>query len=134
LGKKEEKKKIAKRMIEKGEEKLKSARILLDNNQIEDSISRSYYAAYLTTKALLLLLGSSPKTHGGMITMVGLKIIKEGLLPPKIGKHLGSLLEARQNSDYAVFTYYDIEDAESLFHKARDVMDAIKKIINEKFL
>lgn len=70
-------------MIEKGEEKLKSARILLDNNQIEDSISRSYYAAYLTTKALLLLLGSSPKNHGGMITMVGLKIIKEGLLPPK---------------------------------------------------
>ncbi|TFF85763.1 MAG: HEPN domain-containing protein [Promethearchaeota archaeon] len=94
-----------------GEEKLRSAQILLENNQYEDSISRSYYAAYLSIRALLFLLGSSPKTHTRTLTMLSLKVIKEGIISEQIGKDFGQLLEARQNSDYSIFTYYNLKDA-----------------------
>lgn len=133
MGEKEDTEQIVKQLIHKGEEKLESSQILLNNNQFDDSISRSYYATYLVSKALLLLLGSSPKTHSGTITMLSLKAIKEGILPETIGKDISQLLEARQNSDYAVFTYYDNSDAQEFLKKAQKIVSAIKNVIRNKF-
>lgn len=94
MGEKEDREKIVKELIRKGEEKLKSAEILLKNDQLEDSVSRAYYAAYSAVRSLLLLLGSNPKSHAGTMTMLGLKAIKEGILSEKIGKNFSQLLEA----------------------------------------
>jgi uncharacterized protein (UPF0332 family) len=133
MGEKEDTEQIVKQLIAKGEEKLKSSEILLRNNQFDDSISTCYYAAYLTSKALLLLLGSTPQTHSGMITMLGLKAIKEGIISAEIGKYISHLLEARQNSDYAIFTYYNQNDAKNLLEKAKNVVSAIKNAIKSNF-
>jgi hypothetical protein len=133
MGEKEDTEKIVKQLIHKGEEKLESSQILLNNNQFDDSISRSYYATYLVSKALLLLLGSSPKPHSRTITMLSLKAIKEGIIPETIGKDISQLLEARQNSDYAVFTYYDNSDAQEFLKKAQKIVSAIKNVIRNKF-
>lgn len=133
MGEKEDTEEIVKELVRKGEEKIQSAQILLNNEQFDDSISRSYYAVFLISKALLLLLGSDPKTHSGMITMLSLKAIKEGIIPVQIGKHISHLLEARQNSDYAIFTYYNRQDAQNLLEKAQKVVSKIKSVLREKF-
>ncbi len=124
---------IAKQLIRRSEEKLESARILLDNNRIDDAISRAYYAAFLSVKALLYLLGKNTKTHKGTITTFGLSVIKEGLLPPEIGKNLNELFDAREDSDYEIMTYYTKEDGERYFQKAERIINEIKNLIKEKF-
>jgi len=133
MGEKEDTEEIVKQLVKKGEEKIESAQILLNNDQFDDSISRSYYAVFLISKALLLLLGSEPKTHSRMITMLSLKAIKEGIIPIEIGKDISHLLEARQNSDYAIFTYYNEQDAKNLLEKAQNVVSKIKSVLKEKF-
>ena len=85
MEKKEEIVEIVKHLIRRSEGKLTSAKILLERDRIDDAISRAYYAAFLSVRALLYLLGISTRTHTGVITMFGLRVIKEGLLPSKIG-------------------------------------------------
>lgn len=41
--------------LNRSEVKLKSARILLENNQTADSIGEAYYSRYHATRALLIL-------------------------------------------------------------------------------
>jgi len=124
---------IAKQLIRRSEEKLESARILLEKGRFDDSISRAYYAAFLAARALLHLLGSQPRTHRGIITMLGIKAVKEGLLPQRIGQYINELSEARETSDYAVIVFYAREDAEQHLEKAEETVNTIKNLIKNRF-
>lgn len=133
MGKKDEVIETAKQLIIRGEGKLTSAQILLEKDRIDDAISRAYYAAFLASKALLHLLGISPKTHQGIVTMFGLKVVKEGLLPSTIGRALNELFEARQTSDYAVIVFYTKEDGVHFVEEANAIINGIKNVIRDKF-
>ena len=133
MGKKDELVETVKQLIIRGEGKLISAQILLEKDRIDDAISRAYYAAFLASKALLHLLGISPKTHQGIVTMFGLKVVKEGLLPSTIGRALNELFEARQTSDYAVIVFYTKEDGVRLVEEANAIINGIKNVIRDKF-
>jgi hypothetical protein len=133
LEKKDELIETVKQLIIRSEGKLTSAQILLENNRIDDAISRAYYAAFLASKALLYLLGISPKTHQGIVTMFGLKVVKEGLLPSTIGRALNELFEARQTSDYAVVVFYTKEDGVHFIEEANVIINGIKNVIRDKF-
>lgn len=120
-------------LLKRAREKLESARILLDAKRFDDAISRAYYAAFYAARALLLLLGVQVRTHEGLLSMFGLKVVKQGLLPREIGKYLTELHDARVNSDYAIVVYFDREDAEEYVRKASEVVKAIERVIAEKF-
>lgn len=124
---------IVNQLIKRSEGKLVSARILLESDRIDDAISRAYYAAFLSVRALLYLLGVSARTHSGVLTIFGLRVIKEGLLPPKIGKYLNELFEARETSDYAVVFYYTKEDGKKYIQKAEEIINAVKNLLKDKF-
>ncbi|MCD6515603.1 MAG: HEPN domain-containing protein [Candidatus Odinarchaeota archaeon] len=124
---------IVNQLIKRSEGKLVSARILLESDRIDDAISRAYYAAFLSVRALLYLLGVSARTHSGVLTIFGLRVIKEGLLPPKIGKYLNELFEARETSDYAVMFYYTKEDGKKYIQKAEEIINAVKNLLKDKF-
>lgn len=130
---KSEVKEIAKEFVKRGENKLKNAQLLLENNQIDDAISRAYYAAFLAVKGVLHLLGISIKPHSGVITMFGLKLIKTGLLQATLGRALNKLFEARETSDYAVVFYGTKEDGADYIEKATAIMKAIKELMKDKF-
>lgn len=124
---------VAKQLLLRGEEKLVSAEVLLKNDRIDDAISRAYYAAFLAARGLLYLLGMSPKSHSGVVTMFGLKIVKEGLLSANIGHALNELFEARETSDYAVIIYFTKEDGIKYIDKAKEIINSIKKLFKSKF-
>ncbi len=133
MEKKEDLEKIVKQLIIRSEDKLDSAQILLKEEKYDDSISRAYYAAFLAVRGLLLLLGDSPRSHSGLITMFGLKVIKQGLLSREIGKALNELFEARQTSDYSIFVYYSKDDCLKYIENSRKITDEIKTIMAVKF-
>ena len=124
---------IVKQLINRSDGKLASAKILLENKKPDDAISRAYYAAFLSVKALLSLLGVTIKTHRDILTMFGIKIVKEEILPAKFGKYLNKLFDAREHSDYAIMVYYTKKDAEKYIQKAEEIVNAIKDVIKNKF-
>ncbi len=53
------------------QEELETADLLLDNNRYRACISRSYYAIYHATQALMASKNLSSKSHKGVIKLFG---------------------------------------------------------------
>ena len=124
---------IAKDIFLKGEEKLKSAEILLNNKLFDDAVSRIYYAVYYFAKALLFLLGEEPRTYKGLISVFGFKVIKSNLLNKRFGAILNDLFEKRERSDYELYSYLDLETTQKLLQNSVLFKDEIKKVLKDKF-
>jgi uncharacterized protein (UPF0332 family) len=55
--------------LKRSKQHLKSARDLLGNDDFADSVSRSYYAIFQATRALLALEGTESRKHSGVISL-----------------------------------------------------------------
>ena len=73
----EEKVKIRiKEELETAKRRLEAAKLLFEKDMIEDAVNRAYYAFFHAAKAMLNVLGYDAKTHSGLISEFGLRIIK----------------------------------------------------------
>ena len=89
-------------------------------------------------KSLLRVYGKDPKTHSGLISEFGLTFIKTGLVGKKFGIMFRKAEEARETSDYKLFTEFDekevrdiIKNATLFLKEARTLADKLVK--GEKF-
>ncbi|BDZ71444.1 HEPN domain-containing protein [Methanobacterium petrolearium] len=117
--------------LERSEDKLESAHILLENNQIADSISTSYYSIYHATMALLKLRNIHPRTHAGLISEFGLKFIKNGTIEEDYARMLVKAETERIKADYDVDYTPSRREAEDVFKDAENFLHRIKKAIEE---
>jgi uncharacterized protein (UPF0332 family) len=93
--------------VERGDESLESARILLAAAKHADAVSRAYYAAFHFARALLLTLPEEPRTHGGVERLLQRDFVRAGALDPETAKLFSRLQKFRQDADYTaefVFT------------------------------
>jgi len=88
--------------IDMADEKLESAKYLLEGEFYRDCVSRAYYSMFHAAKAILLLKGVEPKTHKGVLRMFGLHLVKESDVDIYLGKALSYAREVREDSDYGV--------------------------------
>lgn len=63
--------------LKRADEKLKSARDLIEAEDWSDSVSRAYYGAFHAAQAILFSDGLSAKTHQGVFNLFGLHFIIE---------------------------------------------------------
>ncbi len=74
---KESVKKVIEEELRLAERRLRAARILLREGVVEDAVNRAYYNVFYAAKAMLNVLGFDVKTHSGLISEFGLRIIRE---------------------------------------------------------
>jgi uncharacterized protein (UPF0332 family) len=88
-----------------------------------DAMSRTYYAVFHAARALLLLEGLEPKTHAGVLRMLGEHLLRAGKLDAASLALVTRLQAYRQASDYAYA--FDIEsvDAAAEIASARTFVD-----------
>ncbi|MBS3088829.1 HEPN domain-containing protein [Candidatus Pacearchaeota archaeon] len=65
---------MKKSYILKSESNLTSAKILLNNNRLEESVSLAYYSMYHLLIALLFKIGIKSENHSGSINPVGVAV------------------------------------------------------------
>ena len=96
-----------------------SARLLLEDGDVDGACNRAYYAMFDAAKAALLRAAPADllvaKTHGGLISAFSLHLVKTGLLPVALGKSLNRAHEVRQVADYT--------DDEVSQDQARDMIE-----------
>lgn len=63
--------------------RLRSAKVLMQIGEFDNSISRSYYAILDSARVLLLSEGCFAKTHDGVITLFSLRFVKTKKVAPK---------------------------------------------------
>ncbi len=77
--------------LKSSKEKLTLARILLENNQLKDSLSRSYYAMFTAARALLATKRLDSSKHVGVISLFNQHFVKTGIVSKNLGRMLLNL-------------------------------------------
>lgn len=115
--------------IDRADETMREAEVMLRENFFNAAINRLYYACYYATVALLLKAKVNANTHAGVKTMLGLHFISKGIIPQKFGKMFQILFDSRHSSDYEDFVYCDKEMVDEYLPKAKDYLATVKSLL-----
>lgn len=115
--------------LEMAEERLHSAKILLDDKSYKDSIGRSYYAMFTSVRALLAMEGQDFSKHSGVIAYFQKEFVKTGRFEKKYSKYISQAFQIRNNTDYADFFIVSAQDAKEQYENAAEFLTAIRQFI-----
>ncbi len=113
-------------------ERLNAARVLLERNMLVDAVNRAYYAIFYAARAMLNVLGYDAKTHSGIVSEFGLRIVKEKLVPEKYAQILRRAFELRETSDYVIGAVFGREEVDELIKNVSDFVEMAEKFVNER--
>lgn len=82
--------------LEKAKSKLVSSKALYEIGQYGDSVGRSYYAMFLSAKALLVRDGYEINSHKSLISIFGREYVKNGNFDNDIAKYLSGTQSLRE--------------------------------------
>jgi len=123
---------VAKAHLRKARKRLEASERLFSDGFHEDAVSRAYYAMYHAAKACLILEGSSPKTHEGVISEFGRLFVLTGKVDSALGKTLSAAKEDREDSDYEVYAEIDKEEAEKVLKEAQNFLRTAEDIVERR--
>lgn len=86
--------------LRRGKESLEAAEVLAERGLLSDAISRLYYFAFHSARALLYTQGLEPKSHEGLLRLIGMHFVKTGTLSPQDSHILTRLQKYRSEADY----------------------------------
>lgn len=113
------------------EEKLISAKILMDAGQNKDSVGRSYYAIFSAVRAVLARDEVDFSKHAGVIAYFQKNYIKTGIFDKKYSKYLQGAFQIRNNCDYNDFYIVSRADTEEQYDHAVEMLEVIKEYLKQ---
>jgi len=119
---------INKSYLEKSESNLISAKILLDSERLEESVSLVYYSSYHLLLALLFKIGIKSENHSGSVILLNelFNLDNSFILFAK---------KERIDKQYYVDFHITKEEVKELIIKAEefneDLLDFISKLVND---
>lgn len=111
---------------------LQAADALLVAGLFKDALNRAYYAAYHFCLALLLSTGEEPRTHRGLVSLVGTEFVKKGLVAASVQHALARLATYREYADYDRDFVATGEMVELEMRSARDVRDEVERHLRKQ--
>lgn len=117
-------------LLEKARRALRSARLVLEDDDPATAASRAYYAMFYRAEALLLDKELSVSTHKGVITAFGEHFVKEGPLPEEVHDRLRQAFDKRLVADYEVEAALDPEEVEEMLGWAGDLVDRAQLLLD----
>jgi len=115
--------------LNRSDESLEEALILLKRDHVNTFVNRLYYACFYAVTALLLSKGLSSSKHSGVRALFHQNFVKNELITREMGKFYDKLFDTRQKGDYADLVYFDKKEVGSWFDEAKKFIGSIKKII-----
>ena len=107
--------------------------ILLEHGSYNTAVNRSYYAAFHMLKALEVLNLFDSKKHSGVISYFRASYIKTGVFPEELSDIIGSLQDAREDSDYNIVVLFDEETADGLYRESLRFCRVIEQYLSEQY-
>jgi len=121
-------------LIKRAKKYLKSAKILLEGEDYESSVSRAYYAMFYSAEAMLLTKGLSFSSHRGVISAFGEHFVKTGIFSREMGRELNRAFEKRQLGDYEYTFVISKDETEEILMKGKDFMEKVVQYLKERKL
>lgn len=118
-------------LIQRSQRAIVSAELLLGEGDFDSSVSRSYYAMFYATEALLLTQKLKFSSHRSVISLFGEHFVKSGTFKQEMGRRLGKTFEKRLVGDYSFAPEVNEEEAKESLSWAREfikeIMDHLRK-------
>lgn len=115
--------------LEKADETLEAAQVLLQNKLWNSTVNRLYYACFYAINALLVQNEITAQTHTGVKTQFFLKFVKTGRVSKELGKLYSDLFDGRQKGDYNDFYDFEEETVALLYAQLIELLKKIKELI-----
>lgn len=121
---------LVKYRLQTANEKLISAKLLLEAGQYKDSIGRSYYAIFSAVRAVLALNEVDFSKHASVIAYFQKEYIKTEIFDKKYSKYIQQAFQIRNSCDYDDFFIVFKQDAEEQYSQAVELMNEIKEYVD----
>jgi uncharacterized protein (UPF0332 family) len=86
--------------LDRADESMRAARVLVDAKLLHDAESRLYYSIYHAAVALLLTEGIEPRPHAGTASLLGLHFVKTGRIGAEDVRLFARIQKYRLEADY----------------------------------
>lgn len=117
--------------MEKAVLRLRVAEKLFRDGDYEDAVSRAYYAMYHAARAALCSVNVFPKTHEGVVSEFGRRLVLTGIFERQLGKDLADAKAARETYEYSVTATVGKSEAEAILSNGQRFVDAVKRRLEE---
>lgn len=118
--------------LQRSNESIKAAEIMMQNKMLTFAMNRIYYAMFYAVQAFLVLKGVSFSKHGQVKAFFNRELIKTGILPLELGRLYNKAFEYRQKFDYVDFSEPDTEMVVSYLEGARKFIAVIEEYIRKE--
>ncbi len=113
--------------LNKAKDVLRQAELLLNNNEYDGSINRSYYSIFNAIRSLLALIGVDSRKHTGVISFFDRYFVKTSIFEKRFSKIAHNAFDSRQISDYQDFQIPTAEQAKQQFDDAVRFVNEIEQ-------
>lgn len=119
----------ARKLLEKAERAIATAKVNLDLPDPEAAAGRAYYAMFYAAEALLAEEGLKFKKHAGVHGAFGQHFAKAGRLDPKFHKWMLAAFKKRVIADYGIDEAVSPSQASESIAQARELVDAARRLL-----
>ena len=120
-----------KSFVEKARKFIESSKVLLEIKDYDSVVSRTYYAMFLITEALLLTKKLVPKSHSGLISLFGENFVKTNIFSKEMGRQLNRAYDKRLIGDYGTTIIISKEEAQELLNIGQDFVENIAEYLEK---
>lgn len=118
--------------LERSNESLVAAELMLENNLFIPAMNRIYYSMFYAVQALLILNESAFSKHGQVKGFFNKEYIKPGIFPKEFGKLYNAAFEYRQKFDYVDLLIPEEKLISDYINKARSFITKLSGYIKEQ--
>ncbi|MEW6775801.1 MAG: HEPN domain-containing protein [Bdellovibrionota bacterium] len=113
---------------------IRSAQVLLEDEDYDGAVSKAYYAAFYAVKALFLLEGKSFKTHKALDSAVNADLVRTHRWPKELAKTYRKMMKDRNLADYEMLHHFTKRQAEGAIQLAWKIAEGVAKIRPDTFV
>lgn len=117
------------KLLEKAQDAIEAADILLTNEKVDIAAGRAYYAMFYTAEALLLEIELQFNKHSSVHAAFGKHFAKTNLLDPKYHRWLLDSFDKRLVGDYGIEANLQMDVVASMIEQAREFLEVAKKYL-----
>jgi uncharacterized protein (UPF0332 family) len=116
-------------LIEKSEQSISAAELLMKEGFFDFSAGRAYYAMFYAIEALLLSREQSFSKHSAVIAAFGKEFVKSGIFDSRFHHYILNAFDLRNAGDYGVLHAVSEEKAWQTIRQGHELISAIKQYL-----
>jgi len=128
----EEKKTLINYRLERANESIKAAELMLENEMYIPAMNRIYYSMFYAVQALLILKESTFSKQGQVKGFFNKEFIKTGVFLKEFGKLFNTVFEYRQKFDYVDLIIPEEGLISDYISKANNFVQKITEFIKDQ--